>query len=239
VLHINPRAENGARDRTLTEVELREVWLAADCLGGDYGRIVKLLILTGQRRDEIGSLFWAEIQTHGDDMRIELPGERTKNHRPHIVPLSADAAAVLPSRPNDRLMVFGRIGTGFSGWSKAKAELDEAIAAARRARRVRTAMPPWRLHDIRRTVVTQLVESRTRTVETPDGPREETWRFAEPHVVEAIVNHSSGHKAGVAGTYNKALYLSERRQALELWGAHIAALVDGRQSKVVPLKRAQ
>jgi integrase len=239
VLHIKPRAENGARDRTLTEVELREVWLAADRLGGDYGRIVKLLILTGQRRDEIGSLFWAEIQAHGDDTRIELPGERTKNHCPHIVPLSAEAAAVLPSQPNGRLMVFGRIGTGFSGWSKAKLELDEAIAAARRARRVRTAMPPWRLHDIRRTVVTQLVESRTRTVETPNGPREETWRFAEPHVVEAIVNHNSGHKAGVAGMYNKALYLSERRQALELWGAHIAALVDGRHSKVVPFKRAR
>jgi integrase len=114
VLHIKARAENGARERTLTQEELREVWLATDAVGGEYARIVKLLILTGQRRDEIGSLAWAEIDASGT--RIELPAERTKNHRAHIVPLSAEALAALPPRPNtDRVMVFGRIGTGFSG----------------------------------------------------------------------------------------------------------------------------
>jgi integrase len=210
VIHIKPRAESGARERTLTPQELREVWQAADAVGGDYGRIVKLLILTGQRRDEIGSLAWAEIDDNAAGARIELAAERTKNHRPHIVPLSAEAAAVLSPRPSpDRVMVFGRIGTGFSGWSKAKAELDQAIAAGRRARRVKTAMPPWRLHDLRRTFVTMISEK----------------GFAAPHVVEAIVNHISGSKAGVAGTYNKATYLKERKQVLDAWGCHVGELV--------------
>jgi hypothetical protein len=84
-------------------------------------------------------------------------------------------------------------------------------------------MPPWRLHDLRRSFVTHVNES----------------GFAQPHVVEAIVNHVSGHLAGVAGTYNKALYLAERRRALELWGTQVTALVEGRSSKIVPLKQAQ
>jgi integrase len=222
VIHIKPRAINGARDRTLTAAELKEVWLAADGLGGDYGRIVKLLILTGQRREEIGSLAWTEIHANGDGMRIELPGERTKNHRPHIIPLSDEAAAALPRRPNtpDRIMVYGRLGTGFSGWSKAKAELDEAIAGARHSRRVKTNMVPWRLHDLRRTFVTMVGE----------------LGLAPPHVIEAIVNHVSGAKAGVAGTYNKALYLDERRQALAAWGRYVEELVQA-SAGVMALRR--
>src|SRR5262245_25389286 len=210
LLHIRRRAETGARERTLTKDELREVWFAADAVGGDYARIVKLLILTGQRRDEIGNLAWAEVYEDGDGIRIDLPDKRTKNHRPHIVPLSAEARQVLPSRPDtDRMMVFGRIGTGFSGWSKARAELDEAIAAARRDRRVREVMVPWRCHDLRRTFVTIVSE----------------MRFALPHVVEAIINHLNGTKGGVAGIYNKALYLEERTQALAAWGRFVRELV--------------
>jgi integrase len=210
VIHMRPRASNGPRERTLSAEELREVWLGVDGVGGDYGRIVRLLILTGQRREEIGLLAWTEIQTNGDGIRIELPGERTKNHRPHVVPLSAAAAALLPPRPNtsDRIMVFGRVGTGFSGWSKAKSELDAALATARKKRGVK-AMSAWRLHDLRRTFVTMVGE----------------LGFAPPHVIEAIINHVSGHKAGVAGTYNKALYLEERRKALEVWGRHLEELV--------------
>ena len=149
-------------------------------------------------------LTWTEIQTDGDGMRIELPGERTKNHNPHVVPLSAAAAAVLPPRPNtpDCLMVFGRLGTGFSGWSKAKTELDLAIAATRNKRRVKEPMTAWRLHDLRRTFVTMLGD----------------LGIAPPHIVEATVNHVSGHRAGVAGTYNKALYLGECWRAPEAWG---------------------
>jgi integrase len=212
IVHIKPRATGGARERTLSAQELREVCKAADVIGGDYSRIVKLLILTGQRREEIGSLGWTEIHDNGDGVRIEIPGERTKNHRKHIVPLSPEAVAALPQRPDadDRVMVFGRLGTGFSGWSKSKHQLDDAIARVRRQRRIRAAMPPWRLHDLRRTFVTMVGE----------------LGFAPPHIVEAIVNHISGTKAGVAGTYNKALYLDERKLALAAWGHYVKDLVE-------------
>jgi hypothetical protein len=99
--------------------------------------------------------------------------------------------------------------------------LDARIAAARRSAGVKKPMPTWRLHDIRRSFVTHINER----------------GFAQPHVVEAIVNHISGHLAGIAGVYNKALYLSERHQSLELWAAHVVALVDGGESKVVRTRR--
>jgi len=212
VTHIKPRAENGARERTLTQDELRDVWLAADAQGGNYGRIVKLLILTGQRREEIGRLAWVEINASSDGVRIDLPPERTKNHKAHIVPLSAEAIAALPPRPNIPVAtVFGRRGTGFSDWTKAKRRLDEAISDARLGRGIKTAMKPWRIHDLRRTFVTMLNDK----------------RIAPPHVVEAIVNHISGHKAGVAGVYNHALYLEERMQALAAWGSFVGQLAGG------------
>jgi len=191
----------------LTEPELVEVSRASD--NDDYGRVIKILALTGQRRQEIGDLAWHEVDVDG--CQIELPADRTKNHRPHVVPLSAEALALLPPQRDDRDLVFGRGQRGFSGWSKAKLELDARIAAARRSAGVKKPMPTWRLRDIRRSFVTHINER----------------GFAPPHVVEAIVNHISGHLAGVAGTYNKALYLVERRQALERWGQHVAAVVAG------------
>src|SRR5262249_9216523 len=149
VINIKNRAEAGGRERKLSEAELVEVWRAADVVGGDYGRIVKLLVLTGQRREEIGRLAWAEIHSNGTT-RIELPPQGTKNPPEHIVLLSAEAIAALPPKPNvpDRTLVFGRLGTGFSGWSKSKVEIDQAIAAARRGRGIKTTMTPWRLHDL-------------------------------------------------------------------------------------------
>jgi integrase len=208
ILHIKRRSENDVRERTLSPEELAEVWRAAGAVGGDYGSIVRLLMLTGQRRSEIGGLAWAEVRENGDGRRLELPPEKTKNHRGHIVPLSEEAWRCLPSRA-DRAMVFGRrFDTGYSGWSRSKAGLDEAIAAARRARRIKGTMPEWRLHDLRRSFVTLVSE----------------LGFAQPHVIEAIVNHVSGAKSGVAGVYNKATYLAERRQALEAWGAWVRQL---------------
>ena len=105
---------------------------------------------------------------------------------------------------------------GFSGWSTSKSELNAKLAQSLGLK----PMAAWTLHDIRRSVVTHLHE----------------LGFAPPHVVEAIVNHVSGHQGGVAGVYNKAQYLPERRQALALWGAHIAAAVAGRTSKVLPMR---
>lgn len=214
-LNIKARS-NSSRDRTLSEPELAEVWSA--CLDDDFGRIVRLLILTGQRCSEIGGLSWDEMP---DGKRyIDLPGHRTKNGLPHIVPLSREALALLPERSETSDLVFGRGGLdGFRGWHAAKQALDARIAKVRGKHAKR--MPHWTLHDIRRTAVTNLSESRE------DAEGEPAYSFAQPHVIEAIVNHVSGAaKKGVAGIYNKAVYLAEKREALEKWGAHIRKLVS-------------
>ncbi len=186
VLGTNTHSDNEARDRVLSDDELVAVWKAAP--DSDYGRIVKLLILTGQRRDEIGSLRWSEIDM--DNKTITLGAERTKNSRPHEFPLSDEAMAILETIPqrDDRDLVFGDGKGGFSGWSAAKAALDEAAGIN----------DPWRLHDLRRTAATRMADS-----------------GVQPHVVEAVLNHVSGHRAGVAGVYNRASYSAEKRDALD------------------------
>jgi len=214
---VKARNQAQARSRVLSENELMEVWQA--CRDDDYGRIVRLLILTGQRREEIGGLGWSEIDA--SKRQIELPETRTKNHRAHIVPLAQEAGAILASieRRENRDFVFGRRKGSFSGWGKAKVELDARIAAVRQAVGIKKPMPSWVLHDLRRSFVTHLNEH----------------KLALPHVIEAIVNHVSGHLAGVAGIYNKAQYLDERRRALDLWGKHLTALEAGGQSNVIAL----
>ena len=215
VAATNRPAEPIARDRVLTDDELRLVWNA--CRDDDYGRIVKLLMLTGQRREEISALTWPEIDR--DKAVLSLPASRTKNGRPHDVPLSDLALSVLPSQRGDRDFVFGESSGAFSGFSAAKRRMDDRIAAARVAKSAKAkAMAPWRLHDLRRTVATRLSDL-----------------GVPPHVVEALLNHVSGFRAGVAGTYNRAVYAQEKRAALVLWAEHIRSLVG--PSNVVPLRR--
>ncbi len=143
-----------------------------------------------------------------------LPKERTKNGLPHDVPLSHAALDVLAGAEGrrDRPHVLGDGAGGFNGWGKAKPALDARIAASG------AKVEPWTLHDLRRTTATRLVDLGTL-----------------PHVVEAILNHVSGHKAGVAGIYNRATYAAEKRQALDMWGAHVLALVEGGSNNVVAL----
>jgi len=241
-INIKPRADGAARTQTLSEAQLAEVW--ANCLDDDYGHIVRLLILTAQRRVEIGDLRWSEIDF--GRRQLEIPAARCKNGRAmlkngiasHVVPLSRDALSILerlkPSKTRDA--VFGIRASGFCRWSQSKLELEERIAHARRKAGIKDGMPEWRLHDIRRSVVTALVESRERT-----GKRGkvETFAFALPHVVEAITNHLSGHKGGVGGIYNRACYASQMREALELWGKHIAELVAEHQAKSIPVRRVR
>lgn len=204
------RKPEQARDRVLSLAELCAIWRA---LGDDqYGRIIKLLILTAQRASEIGGLQWSEVT----DTEITLPGVRTKNKHRHIVPLSEPARALLNAPPRGDY-VFGRdIGRPFSGWSRCKERLDARIAEMTGA-----PIPAWIVHDIRRAVATHLAET-----------------GVQPHVVEAILNHISGTKAGVAGIYNRASYEREKRQALDLWAEHLLAAVEERNSNIVTLVRA-
>ena len=190
-----------ARDCVLTDDELRLIWRHAG--EGDFGDIVRLLVLTGQRREEVAAMTWEELDLEGATWRIS--GERTKNGFPHEVPLSNAALAILEARCREegRELVFGKSGP-FSGWSKAKASLDARQRAASHGQ----ASAPWRLHDIRRTFATRLADL-----------------GVLPHVVEEILNHVSGHKAGVAGIYNRSSYAAEKRDALALWDDHIATLI--------------
>jgi integrase len=198
-----------------SDSDLRTIWQALDP-DMQYGTIVKLLLLTGSRRDEIGSLRWSEVDL--DAAMITLPAERTKNKREHLIPLSAPALALLAAQPRrtgadgtprDHVFGNGGAGYGFRDWSGGKSKLDAQIT------HVGQEVAPWVLHDFRRALSTALHD-----------------RFnVAPHVVEVLLGHVGGHKAGVAGIYNKALYLPERRCALERWGAHLMELIEGAPRK--------
>jgi integrase len=206
---VTKAKENGARDRVLSNDEIRAVWAALPA--GDYGDLVRLLLLTGQRREEFASLQWSEVDF--ETSRITLPGSRTKNGRAHVTPMSDSVMAILRARPRnpDRDLAFGSRGVGgFGDWGRAKAALDAKLK-----------LPAWRLHDLRRTAATGMAEL-----------------GVQPHVIEAVLNHISGHKAGVAGTYNRATYEGEKSRALALWANHVEAIVSDRASNVMPMKRA-
>jgi len=210
LLEVNPVQgtakldEGGSRERTLTQQELAELWSALrNEPNAQFADIVRLLVLTGQRRDEIGSLRWSEIERG----LIVLPPERTKNLRQHEVPLSRQAKAILEHQPKrkGRDFIFGIGELGFSGWSDCKARLDQASLAARRKHsRKAKAMPDWRLHDLRRSCATGMAEL-----------------GVQPHIIEAVLNHISGHKGGVAGIYNRAKYSDEMRSALQRWADYL------------------
>ena len=204
------KREESSRDRVLTDRELGLIWNA--CLDDDYGAILKLLMLTGQRANEIAQLHWSEVH----DQQIMLPAERTKNARSHVIPLSEAANGILPwFRKDDRKFVFGRDDTGFSGWGKAKEKLDARVAEAKKP------LEHWTVQDLRRTVATGMAEV-----------------GVQPHIIEAVLNHVSGHKGGVAGIYNRATYDKEKREALNLWAEHLLVIIEGRKAVVVPMKRA-
>lgn len=187
------------RQRVLKPAEIKAVLAALP--PGDFGRVVRLLLLTGQRRDEVADMPWSELDL--ERSLWHLPPERTKNALPHDVPLSAPALLLLKDAPRveRRDLVFGTGAGGFQGFTRAKAALDKA-----------SKVKGWRLHDLRRTVATGMGDL-----------------GVLPHVVEAVLNHVSGHKAGVAGVYNYALYNPEKRAALDLWARHLATLDPGIQ----------
>jgi integrase len=207
VLKTEVRKAEAEKVRALSDVELKTVWDACD--DSDYGRIVRLLILIGCRREEIGGLRWSEINLEAGTLTI--PAERSKNHRAHTLPLSDMALDVLRSitRRDGCDFLFG--SNGFKIWAHGKKRLLQATGA----------MAEWRLHDLRHTLSTGMHEA-----------------GIEPHVVEAVLNHVSGHKDGVAGRYNHATYRAQMAQALARWADHVASVVHGVPAKIAPLRRA-
>ena len=143
---------------------------------------------------------------------LTIPGARTKNGKPHEVPIGRQAVEILRSQPRveGKATLFGLTKNGFSGWSKCKERLDQRIRG----------MAEWRLHDLRRTCATGMAND----------------CGAQPHIVEAVLNHLSGSKNGVAGIYNRASYRKEKRDALRMWGERVEFLTSGPDTDATPLR---
>jgi hypothetical protein len=169
---------------------------------------------------------WGELS---DDLTIwSLPPERTKNGTAHNVPLSAPVRSLLKPfmceeagerHASSQLVFPGVAGTPFAGWSKAKLALGKAIMG-RRAEAAKTggkppaSLNPWNVHDLRRTVATGLQRLGVRL-----------------EVTEAVLNHISGSRGGIAGVYQRHDWAVEKCAALEHWGLTLADLLR----KVPPL----
>jgi integrase len=203
IIESNPLADlpkphhETKRDRVLSDAELVAVWTASETIPSHFASALRLLILTGARRDEVGHLRWSEI--HGNEIRLE--SSRTKNSQPHIIPLSIQALAVIENvkRKKESPFVFTPNGNRpIAGWTPQKAHVNAEAKIA-----------PWVIHDLRRTVATGLQKLKTPL-----------------QVTEAILGHTGGSRAGVIGIYQRHDYADEKRAALDAWGAHVASLVE-------------
>jgi integrase len=213
-------AQKVERERSLTDEEIRAFWLACDAIGWPFGPLAQLLLLTAQRRDELAHMAWREFDL--DKQTWTLPGERTKNGRTHIVHLSALAIKrieKLPRIASKKGLVFttglGGGDTPVSGFGRGRQRIAAAMAGASGEE-----VAPFTLHDLRRSAATGMAAL-----------------GIAPHVVDKILNHSSGKIAGVAKIYNRFEYLPERKAALETWARHVESLIRPVQSNVVELPR--
>ena len=208
VVGTNKAEEGGGRERVLTDAEVATIWLNAP--NNSYGAILKLLLLTGCRRDEIGGLMWSEIDLNA--RTITIPGSRTKNKQEHVVPLSDTAMSILAGIPvrQDRQHVLGRtLAAGFAGWSGAKAEFDAVVK-----------IDEWRVHDMRRTVRTGIDKLGTL-----------------PHICEAVLNHLPPK---LVRTYSRNTYENEKRTALNNWATHLKVIIaQATGANVTRLKKKQ
>jgi integrase len=198
---------NGPRSHVPTDAEIVRIWNASRA--DDFGDIVKLLVLTAGRRNEIGALAWNEVDLAAGVIR--LPAARTKNGQAREIPLSAPARQILQARQaNGRALMFGTGQGGFSGWSRAKRDLD-----------ARAGVIGWSLHDLRRYASTTM----------------NAEAIAPPHIIEATLGHAVGDRT--ARTYNWANYQEQVRVAIELWGQRVMQLVSGelKSPSVVSMRR--
>jgi len=183
-------AKRNSRDRYLNDDELRKVWETANLVGHPYGTLVNLLLLTGQRRSEIVGLKWSWIDEK--EKTLTFPKDFTKTGVIHTIPLTPMMMDVFETIPrlNDHLYpAYGRTKGTFQGFSKCKRRFDDECP-----------IDHWTLHDLRRTFATHLASLRV-----------------QPHIIERILNHSSGTISGVAAIYNRFSYQDEMREAMMLW----------------------
>jgi integrase len=208
---VKPPAVEKSRDRVLDDSELRLVWEAAGRVGYPFGAMTRLLIATGQRRDEVAKMGWEEVDS---ERRLwTLPRERVKADRPHEVPLSSIALDVLKAVPRlagSPYILTTNGAAPSSGFAKNKRKLDELLPAD---------MTPWRLHDLRRTAASGMARL---GINLP--------------VIEKVLNHRSGTFSGVLAVYQRHDFADQKRAALEAWGRHVNALLSGKPAKIVRLR---
>jgi integrase len=200
---LSKPSQGRSRDRVLSDDELRAVIFAARQADRPFGAIVELLALTGQRRNEVASMTWQELDLANGLWAI--PGERAKNGRPHVVHLSTRALELIKMQAKSRDLVFPTLsGKPFMAFSKAKPQLDQ-----------KCGVNNWVLHDLRRTVVSGMAAL-----------------GVAPHVADKILNHQSGTISGIAAVYQRHEFLTERKAAIELWAIHISGLLQPKPAAV-------
>lgn len=203
-----------SRERTPSLAEVVEIWEAAGKLGYPFGPIVRLLVLTAARRDEVGAMRPEEIVADGDARVWTLPAARSKNGRAIRVPLSTLATTIieeaLTDRPDDMTFLFTTLGDRpVSGWSRAKRRLD-AYINARRVKEKRGPMEPWRFHDLRRAFATQACDH----------------LGIDPAIADRCLNHvGASTTSTVARVYGRSELFEQRRDALIRWAALVEAAV--------------
>jgi integrase len=202
---VRPTKES-ARERALSDAEIKTLWPALDIVGGTLAAVVKVLLLSGQRRSECGGMRRSEIC---DDV-WSLPGARTKNKKPHVVPLSRQALAVIAEQPVLGDFVFSRDGVRpAADFGAFKKRLD-AVAKLE---------APWHLHDLRRTAASGMQRLDVRV-----------------EVIERALNHRSGSYRGVSGVYQVDPMAGQTRAALAKWGDHVERIVTGEDAKIIQLR---
>jgi integrase len=187
----------------LTDAEIAALWPATDQLGYPFGQLVRLLLITAQRRDEVAHMRWSDLDL--DNRVWTIPRERTKSDRLQQVPLSSLAMEVLAETPRlgDYVLSSGVRGDKpVSGFSVAKKRLDAISGLAE-----------WRLHDLRRTAASGMAK-----LNVP------------PHIIEKVLNHSTGTVSGVAAVYNRYGYLDEKRDALEAWSKMMTEIISSTEN---------
>lgn len=184
------------RQHKLTDTEIVALWSVSI-------PYFKVLLLTAQRRTEVASMQWQEVNL--DKAEWIIPSSKTKNGREHLVPLSPAVVAILRSLPQRKPSeyVFGKYADApYSGYSKAKRELDAAMLI--KLREDEGELRDWRIHDLRRTAASGMAALRV-----------------QPHIVEAVLNHTASK---LQRTYQVYLYADEKREALDKWADHISRL---------------
>ncbi len=209
VAGLKPLIKEVARERWLTDTEIKSFLKGCEAEGYPFDEFGKLLLLTGQRLREIADMRWSELDL--DKGTLTLKAERTKNATLHVVPLPRQAIDILKTIPHFQGSDYVFTTTGvspISGFGRFKKRLETFVGLD---------AEDWRFHDLRRTAATNMA-----------------ILGVQPHIIEAVLNHKTGVVSGVAAVYNRHLYFDEKREALQIWGDYVEKLCEGSKRTVLP-----